>query len=163
MTMEKEIQTFNVRNYYPITTALAYAFQATVFYILAHRQYEMWLAGWSDPTSFRVLLGAAIFLTGMTLFSVRQAFKRPYAIELNGDRLKLRSRELASDEIKRIYVSWADHPVISIKPLGSWFVPNGYSFRFKEGDRNELSVRELIAWAELHRVAIVRRKGTRWV
>lgn len=168
--MEHAERIFGVRTGYPLTIAFGYGIQATLFYVLAYRGYEQYhlFKNGSESIaenefSFLFYAGIAVLMTGAAIFSIWQAFRPPYELEVKENRIKLRRCELESDRIKSIYVSWSDNPLIGIKPKGKWIVPNDFSFKFEEGEDQERQVRELLNWADLHGIPVIKRKAERWI
>lgn len=161
--MQEDKRVHQVRSTQSRTLAVACGIQSGLWGTMAYNHYQSWLGGWAGPELIWLTLFLSLFMLAFAIAAVWQSQRPAYMLHLSEEGIKLRRRELVSGGIKRIYVSWEDNPSISIKPKGSWIVPNDLSFKFQEGTENERRVRELVSWAESNKVPIIRRKATRWV
>ncbi|MCQ4087050.1 hypothetical protein [Saccharibacillus sp. JS10] len=167
--MIPERRRFAVRTAYPITISFVYLIQAALFYMMFYQQYRLEkespypaIQNW---TSIWFVLGVAILLTIAAGFSIWQAFRPEYELELSEDRIKLRRVELGSQEIKKVYISGldTDQIAIGIKPKGKLAVPNDFSFKINDTEQVGQQVREFLNWAKHHNIPVINRKSTSWM
>lgn len=161
--MQEDKRIHQVRSTQSRTLAVACGIQSGLWGTMTYQHYKSWVGGWAGQELIWLALFMTLFMLAFAIAAVWQSQRPAYMLRLGEDGIKLRRRELMSEAIKRIYISWEDNPSISIKPKGSLIVPNDLSFKFQEGTENERRVRELVSWAESHQVPIIKRKATRWI